>query len=174
MHRIEGVSHRGKPLEDFINGLLTALFGDAFAQVAAAKILDHCVGHVARATDLIVDMGARVNDRKNRGMLVVREVPDFLQEALTEGAVHHQTSVRDLYYDLALEGAIPSEIDRPHPPAIEGFLDLVAIVEQLTNEGVLAFSFLGIRYVDQACSSPRSIGAVSAQYRRSIDEVTVS
>ena len=89
----------------------------------------------------------------------VERVADLLEEAFPEGAIRHQSRVWNLDHDLAFERAVPGEIDRPHPPSVERFPDLVAIVEELADERVLVLRLQRVRIVDQVRVSSR--GTVS-------------
>lgn len=86
-------------------------------------------------------MPARSFDSEDRRVLVVRQVANFLEEALADGPIRHQSGVWNLDDDLSFELVVPGEIDGSHAPMVEGFLDLVAIVEPLTDEPVFVFRF---------------------------------
>jgi hypothetical protein len=58
--------------------------------------------------------------------------------------------MRNLDDDLPLEFAVPGQVDGAHPTAIEGFLDLVTIVQELADEPVLFLFFLAACRVVQA------------------------
>jgi hypothetical protein len=121
------------------------LFRDAFAKVSAAQILNDGVGEIA--------VGAGAFDSKNGRVFVVGQVSNFLKKTLLKSSIRHQAGMRNLDDDLAFELVVPGQVDGAHPATVQGFLDLVTIVEELADEPILGILFMLVRCVVQSHSS---------------------
>ena len=83
-------------------------------------------------------------------MLVGGQITHFLEEALAHALICQQVRMGNLDDDLAFELIVPGEVDRAHATVIEGFLNLVSIIESLANERIFVGRFGNIFDLVQA------------------------